>query len=390
MASPVASGSAHVVICNWRDLRHPEGGGSELYIETIASRLAAAGNRVTMLSARVAGAPRDEVRDGIYYRRRGSHHTVYLAAAWALLTRRVRPDVVIDVHNGVPFLSTLVSRKPVVALVHHVHREQWSMVFGPRAARVGWWVESRLGPLLYRRSRYVVVSDATRDELAGLGVDPARISVVHNGTPVLAAPRVSRAATPRVVVLGRLVPHKQVDVVLEAAAALRDQHPDLVVDIAGQGYHDADLRTKADELGVADAVVFHGWVDEQTKSDLLAQAWVNAVPSVKEGWALSVVEAATHATPSIAFAGAGGLGESIVGNYTGVLVDGDRSLFAKELGVLLEDGERREELGAAARRRAAMFTWDAAADELAGVLDAAMGRTVTVTERVEPAVSHAA
>jgi glycosyltransferase involved in cell wall biosynthesis len=386
----VASGQAHVAICNWRDLRHPEGGGSELYIEAIASRLARAGNQVTLMSAAVDGEPRDEIRNGVHYRRRGSHHTVYLQAAWALLTRQVRPDVIVDVQNGVPFMSTLVTRRPVVALVHHVHREQWPMVFGPRAARLGWWVESRLGPYLYRRSRYVVVSEATRRELGELGIDPARVTVVHNGTPVLSTPRLARSVTPRVVVLGRLVPHKQVGVVLEAAAALRERHPDLVVDVAGQGYYEPDLRDQAHRLGLGDSIVFHGWVDEETKSDLLAQAWVNTVPSVKEGWALSVVEAASHGTPSIAFAGAGGLGESIVAGVTGVLVEGGQAEFTSELGLLLDDAVRRAALGQAARQRAAIFTWDEAAVDMAEVLDASMGQVDVVLDLVEPAVSHAA
>ncbi len=389
-ASPIVTGQLDIAVCNWRDRRHPEGGGSELYIESIAARLAARGHRVTMMCASVEGEQADEVRDGVHIRRRGSHHTVYLAAAWALLTRRVRPDVVIDVHNGVPFLSTVVTRKPVVALVHHVHREQWSIVFGPRAARVGWWVESRLGPRLYRRSRYIAVSEATRRDLGGLGVSPNRITVVHNGTPTLPEPRLERSPTPRVVVLGRLVPHKQVGVVLAAAAVLRQRHPDLVVDVVGHGYFEADLRAQAVELDLHDAVVFHGWVDEQTKSDLLARAWVNAVPSVKEGWGLGVVEAATLGTPSIAFAGAGGLEESIVAGQTGVLVEGDAAEFARELGLLLDDTERRTKLGSAARRRAALFTWDDAAAQVAAVLDLAMGRVAVSADAAQPAVSPAA
>lgn len=390
MATSVAAGQAHIAVCNWRDLRHPESGGSELYIEAICRRLAAAGNQVTLLCSAVADAPGDEIRDGVHYRRRGSRHTVYLQAAWALLARRVRPDVVIDVQNGVPFLSPLVTRRPVIALVHHVHREQWPMVFRPRGARLGWWVESRLGPLLYRRSRYIVVSEATRHELGELGVDPARMTVVHNGTPTLAPPRLARSATPRVICLGRLVPHKQVEVVLTAAATLRHRHPDLVIDVVGHGYHETELRDQARQLAIGDAVVFHGWVDDRTKSDLLAQAWVNAVPSIKEGWALAVVEAATHGTPSIAFADAGGLGESIVADRTGVLVDGGQEEFTRALGALLDDTTRRDDLGRAARTRAAMFTWDDAGRQVAAVLDAAMGKVVVVPDLVEPAVSQAA
>ena len=62
------------------------------------------------------------------------------------LLRHDRADVVVDVQNGVPYLSPLVTRTPVVNLVHHVHREQWPVVFGPRTARFGWWLESSARP----------------------------------------------------------------------------------------------------------------------------------------------------------------------------------------------------------------------------------------------------
>jgi glycosyltransferase involved in cell wall biosynthesis len=370
--APVAAGRADIAICNWRDLRHPEGGGSELYVETVARGLAAAGNRVTLLSAAVEGQPADETRDGIRYRRRGGRRTVYLHAAWALLSRRVRPDVVLDVQNGVPFLSSLVTRRPVVALVHHVHREQWPVLFGPRTARFGWWVESRFGPFLYRRSRYLVVSDATRRDLARLVPDQARITVAHNGTPAPASSGATRSTTPRVVVLGRLVPHKRVDIVLRAAAELATAWPDLVVDVVGHGYVEDALRAEADRLGLTGRVVFHGFVDDRTKCELLARAWVNAVPSLKEGWALAVVEAGLQGTPSVAFAGAGGLDESIVDGESGVLVHGGEAEFTAALAALLRDDDRRARLGAGAHRHAAGFRWDDTVRTVTTVLDASL------------------
>jgi glycosyltransferase involved in cell wall biosynthesis len=370
--SAVAAGRADIAICNWRDLRHPEGGGSELYVERVARGLAAAGNRVTLLSAAVPGEPRDEVRDGIRYRRRGGRHSVYLHAAWALASRRVRPDVVLDVQNGVPFVSSLVTRRPVVALVHHVHREQWPVLFAPRAARLGWWVESRLGPYLYRKSRYLVVSEATRRDLQRLLSDPGRITVAHNGTPEPVSTGVPKSATPRVVVLGRLVPHKRADIVFRAAAELSERYPDLVVDVVGRGYAESALRAEVARLGLQDRVVFHGFVDEATKCDLLAAAWVNLVPSLKEGWALSVVEAGLQGTPTLAFAGAGGLDESVVDGVSGVLIEGDEAEYAEALDALLADPQLRLRLGAGAHRHAATYTWDDTVRTVTSVLDASL------------------
>ena len=97
-------------------------------------------------------------------------------------------------------------------------------------------------------------------------------------------------------------------------------------------------------------------------------AWLGALPSVKEGWGLSVVEAASHGTPSVAFSRAGGLAESILDGQTGVLVDGDEDAYTATLADLLADRERCAVLGRHARAYASKFTWDASAATFARVL----------------------
>jgi glycosyltransferase involved in cell wall biosynthesis len=358
-----------VLLLNWRDLTNPEGGGSELYVESLAARLAAAGDRVTLFCAAHGNAPSDEVSHGVRYVRRGNHHTVFLWAALLMLLGRLgRRGVVVEVHNGVPFLARLWTRRPVVVLVHHVHREQWPVVLGRVGARVGWWLEGWLAPRVNRRCRYVAVSESTRDELVGLGVAADRISVVHNGTSPALATTQARAAVPTIAVLGRVVPHKRVELVLEAAAALRHQVPGLRVEIAGDGYWLPVVRETVSALGLDDVVTVHGRVSEQEKADLLARAWVHAVPSVKEGWGLSVVEAGTHGTPSVAFRAAGGLAESVRDGVTGLLVD-DADGLREALTLLLTDPDLRTRLGEGARAHAARYTWTASAARFSPLLD---------------------
>src|SRR5215218_1066520 len=297
-----------VLFLNWRDTTHPEGGGSEVFVERVAAGLAARGRPVTLFCAAHPGAPASERVGGIRVVRRGGRLTVYLHAWWAHLTGRLgRHDVVVDVQNGLPFFSALWCRRPLVVLVHHVHREQWRVVLPPLQARVGWWVESRLAPRLYRRARYVAVSEATRRELVGLGVRPEAVTVVHNG---MAAPGPAAAAArtpfPSVCVLGRLVPHKRIELALEAAARIRPHLPGLRVRVVGQGWWEPRLREAVDRLGLQDAVELLGWVDEETKRRVLASSWVLAMPSLKEGWGLAVLEAAAAGTPTVAFRAAGG------------------------------------------------------------------------------------
>ena len=346
-----------ILLLNWRDLDHPESGGSEKYLVEVARGLAARGHAVTLRTALYPGALKDEVLDGVRYMRRGGHYSVYLRSlAWQLLRRR-HYDVVVDVQNGVPFMSPLVRRGPVVNLVHHVHREQWPVVFVPFLAKVGWWLEATLAPRLYRHSRYVAVSSNTRRELGELGVDLEHISVIPNGTDALAHHTARRSNHPVVSVLGRLVPHKRVEIAMEAAAVLAIERPDLELRIIGSGYWEPELRECAEILGITNRVTFTGHVSEAEKHQHLAESWVLALPSLKEGWGLVVVEAGVHGTPTVAFHEAGGPTDSILDGETGLLVHGGVLEFTAAIGVLLDDSDLRDGMSKAAVDWVTQFRW---------------------------------
>lgn len=377
----------HVVFLNWRDTRNPEGGGSERYVENVARALVEMGHRVTVVCAAHSRAPADELRGGVRFVRRGSKLGVYPAALWALGSRRLGAfDVVVDVQNGVPFLSRLVTRKPVVVLVHHVHREQWPIVYGPRAAAVGWWIESRLAPRVYRRCPYVAVSEVTREELVALGVGADRITVVHNGTePVpLLPPSVSRHRS--LVAVGRLVPHKRLEHALATVKTLSQEFPGISLTVVGDGWWADHLHQLAVDEGVTDLVEFTGFVDDATKHRILAESKVHLMPSLKEGWGLSIMEAASHAVPSVAYRTAGGVSESVLDGMTGLLVEDDPVAFTAAVRRLLTDSRLRVELGDAARLRAVTFTWEHTAKSFAVVLTDAMTHRARISADVDQRV----
>ncbi|MGH3334136.1 MAG: glycosyltransferase family 4 protein, partial [Nocardioidaceae bacterium] len=342
----------HVVFFNWRDTANPEGGGSERYVEKMARGLAERGAEVTVFCAAHEAAPADEVVDGVRFMRRGSKLGIYALGVVHLLFRRFgRVDLVVDVQNGLPFFTRLATRRPVVVLVHHVHREQWHVVYDRVRAAVGWFLESKVSPRLYRRSQYVAVSQVTRHELVELGVDADRIAVVHNGTERPPETGLSPAPDPVLCVLGRLVPHKRVEHALATLARVRVDQPRARLSIVGHGWWEPQLRAEAARLGVADAVDFAGWVDETAKHEALARSWVLLTPSLKEGWGLCIAEAAGHGVPSIAYRSAGGVAESVVDGVTGLLVgDGDELRgFVDATLQLVDDPVLRRQLGAAAR-----------------------------------------
>lgn len=387
---------ARVLLLCWRDSTHPQGGGSERYLEQIAAYLAAQGHEVVYRTARHRGAPRRSTRRGVHYVRGGGRLTVY-PRAWAfLLAERLRArrrgtrafDAVVDTQNGVPFFARLVAGAPTIVLSHHCHREQWP-VAGPVLSRIGWFVESRLSPRLHRGAQWLTVSRPSAAELASLGVPADRLAVIRNGLDPLPdglAPGGpdTRAPGPRLVVLSRLVPHKHVEDALEVLARLLPQRPDLRLDVIGGGWWADELVQVADRLGVRHATVFHGHVDERRKHELLARATVHLMPSRKEGWGLAVLEAAQHAVPTIGYRHAAGLRDSIVDQVTGQLVT-DLDELVRVTRSLLDDDRLRESLGSAARERAAGFSWEATGRAAAWLLaETAAGRRHSGVIEVPP------
>ena len=373
MPSPVRS----VLLLCWRDTGHPQGGGSETYLQRIGAQLAAAGIDVTLRTARYEGAPRRDVVDGVHVSRAGGRYTVYIWAGLAMVAsriglgplRRSRPDVVIDSQNGLPFLARLAFGRRVVVLVHHCHRDQWP-VAGRFLARFGWFVESWLSPRLHRDNQYVTVSLPSVRDLTELGVDANRVAVVRNGLDQAPPDTLTgaRSATPRAVVLSRLVPHKQIEDALDAVAMLRTRMPELHLDVIGGGWWQDRLVRRAEDLGISDAVTFHGHVDDDTKHAVVQRCWVHLLPSAKEGWGLAVIEAAQHGVPTIGYRCAGGLTDSVVDGVTGVLVDSHDDLVDR-FEQLLTDRVLRDELGAKAAARSREFSWQQSASAMRTVLE---------------------
>ncbi|GAA3548181.1 glycosyltransferase [Aeromicrobium flavum] len=364
-----------IAILSWRDLEHPEAGGAEVFAERTAATMAERGHDVVLFASSFPGGSAHAERHGFTLARAGGRFTVYPRGLWHVWRRRRRYDVVIDVQNGVPFWTPLVFAKPLLAVVHHVHREQWFTFFPRPVSSIGWFLESRVAPFVYRRQHYVTVSEASRRELAAVGVDPARVSVVYSGNE---APEHVLELEPdlvrgtRLACLGRLVPHKRVELAIDAVAALADTFDDIGLDVIGGGDWMDPLVEHARRLGVSDRVVFHGHVSDDQKHALLSQAAVLAMPSIKEGWGLTILEAGYHAVPTVAFRYAGGTQESVQDGHTGLLVDTDEE-FIDGLRHLLTQDDERAKLGAAAREFALRFDWDRTGNELTDLVERVAG-----------------
>lgn len=284
-----------ILILSWRDLAHPRAGGSEVYSQRLARHWAAAGHEVTYFAAAVEGAPAEEVLDGYRLVRRGSALGVYREARRFYRGEcRGRTDWVLDVVNTRPFLTPLwVDDAPVTALVHQVCREVWRYEAALPVALLGrYWLEPRW-MRAYRDTLVLTVSESSRRSLEAYGL--RRVEVVPEGVEV---PPVSspKEPVPTLLWVGRLSPNKRPDHAIAAFRRVRESVPEARLWVVGAGPMEDRLRRDAPE-----GVAICGRVDQAKKFELMARAHLLLATSVREGWGLTVSEAALCGTRTVAY-----------------------------------------------------------------------------------------
>jgi len=272
-------------------------------------------------------------------------------------------DLVLEDINKLPLYLPTLTPLPFCAVVPHLFgTTAFDEAPWPMAAVVA--AAERPIPRVYRRAGFHAISESTRDDLVARGVPAERIRVIHPGIDCRAYAPVAgldRALPPTFLYVGRLKRYKGVEVAIRALHLARRQRADLSLDIAGTGDDAARLVRLARDTGLADAVRFHGFVAEDRKRELFRHAWANLFPSPKEGWGLTIIEAAACGTPSIA-SDSPGLRDSVRDGVTGYLVPhGDAEALAARMVELAGNPGTVERLGGEARRAACTWSWDDAA-----------------------------
>ncbi len=362
-----------ILIFNWQDIRHPLGGGAEVHMHEIFSRVAARGHEVTLFCSHFPGAPREETIDGIRIVREGGRYLFNFRVAYRYWSRfrKERFDVVIDDMNKVPFFTPLFVRRPLVILVHHLFEKSIFQEVSIPLALYVYLLEKLAVKVIRRRAvPMFVVSESTKSEVIAHGISADALRIVpncvdHTRYRPSAAPR---SESPLVGYFGRLKKYKSVEHLLEAFRIVHSDVPAARVVVIGDGDYRPALERRARELSLGDAVRFTGYVDEETKVRLLCEAWFLVNTSAKEGWGLTVIEANACGTPVIA-SDVPGLRDAVRDNETGMLYPyGNISILADKMKLLLGNAAERERLGREAHQWSRTFDWQAVADTTIGYL----------------------
>lgn len=358
----------HVLILNWRDVKSPRAGGAEHVTQEVAKRLVRDGWRVTWLAATFPGAAPEETIDGVEVIRRGSELTTRFYAR--RLASSLQHDVVLEEINTLPYFAPVWSSVPVVLYMNQIAGEVWWYEAPLPLAIVGRLAEP-LYLKAYRRCSAVTISRSSRDDLRRLGVrGEIAVAPMAADVSVVREPG-QRKLEGALVAIGRLTPSKRYDHAIRALAELRRSHPRATLTLVGDGRDRRRLEDLAAELDLGESVIFAGRVPNEEKLRILDASDVLVGTSVREGWGLTITEAAARGIPSVVY-DIPGFRDAVVPGRTGLLVDADPSALARGVAGILSDSDEYRRLQHNAWSGVGDPTYEPAAHTFESVLRAAV------------------
>jgi glycosyltransferase involved in cell wall biosynthesis len=279
------------------------------------------------------------------------------------------------------FAAWLVCRlrhRPMTATWYEVwNRDYWREYMG--------WL-GPVGFLLQKfaaRSADLIFADSAltaRRLTLWLGVDGRRVIVLSPGvSPELDSPSPARGGGQGggpsrkmidCIVIGRLLPHKHVDVFLQAVALL----PDVTGLVIGSGPEKARLEALAHQLGVTDRVKFESLETHDAVLARLRAARLLVFPSTREGFGVAVLEAAACGVPSLVVQHPDNAALELVRHgENGLVCNLYPQAMADEIRGYLADDAGQARMSRVARQRAAGYTWDAYVNGMERGLESLVG-----------------
>ena len=357
----------NILAVNWNDLANPYAGGAEVHLEELLRRLVTYGHSVTLFCSAFPDCEPEETIEGIRIIRRGNRYNFNLIAPHHL--RRLAAaddyDLLIEDVNKIPFYTPLYLKLKTLVVVPHLFA---TTVFQEINFVLASYIFLAERPVVrfYKGLPFNVISESTADDLVARGIPREDISVIHCGIDretYAHDPGVGKYDQPTILYLGRIKKYKSVQHVILALPQIRRQIPDARLVVVGSGDYLEPLRELARKTGVEDAVEFTGYVSVPEKVERMRRSHVAVLPSLKEGWGLTNIEANAVGTTVVA-ADSPGLRDSVRDGITGYLYPyGNIPALSEKIVAILSNDDVRLELERGALEWAARFNWDNAGRE---------------------------
>jgi glycosyltransferase involved in cell wall biosynthesis len=235
-------------------------------------------------------------------------------------------------------------------------------------------MEPHVYKMLYRKMAALVLSSSVKDELVKIGFMPTGVHVAEPGVDYRYYRPGVKTEYPSILYLNRMAPYKNVDHAIRAFEMVKQRVPSAKLYIVGcRGTkYESDLKRLACRLKLVDSVEFGDFVQGGLKRRFLQMAWVHVLPSTKEGWGISVLEAAACGTPTAAY-DVIGLRDSVKNMETGLLVPFNNvNALTDAITEILITEELRSKMSRGAIKWAKHFSWKQTASKALSAIEYAM------------------
>lgn len=367
----------NILVLSWRGPNHPSAGGAEQVTFQYAKGWVKEGHNVTLFTSYYPGARIDEMVDGVKIVRHGSQvFGVHLKAfMWYVFGKHEKYDLVIDQFHGIPFFTPLYVREKKLGFIHEVTKEIWNYnpwcwPFNLIPALIGAIFEPLVFKILYKKIPFMTVSESTKKDLERWGIYEKNIIVIHNGVSILGNRKYNKEKRKTVIFLGALSRDKGIEDALMVFSFLIQQLPNFQFWIIGKGElgYVNSLKLQANSLKINRNVKFWGFVSDKKKYELLARSHILICPSVREGWGLTVIEAAGMGTPTVGY-NVAGLRDSIIDNKSGLLTKKNNpEEMARSVFNLMRDQSRYIRMCNYAKKWSSNFSWDSSIKQTLSLL----------------------
>lgn len=360
-----------ILILNWRDPKNPKSGGAEIVTLEHAKAWVKNGHTVTWFTSKFKGAKKEEKISGVNIVRRGNFITVYFLAPFYYLFSKNIFDLVIDEIHGLPFFTPLYVKIPKIAFIHEVADEIWDYMFPFPLNKIGKLIE----PLyfkLYRNVKFWTDADSTIDDLVNKGIK--RKNCVAINCPVSNKPLKTlhkKEEVPTFIFVSRVVKMKGIEEVIRAFFYILQELKDARLWIVGDGdkKYVEELKETMRSYSISTKVKFFGRVSEEEKLELMKKAHLLLHASVKEGWGLVVIEAASQGTPSVVY-NVSGLKDSVKNGKTGIVLEENTSKeMAREAVSLIKNKKRYQSFQKNGLEWVGSLTWERATRQSEALLN---------------------
>ena len=301
-----------------RDPLNPKAGGAERIVYEIGTYLITKGNEVSIIAGGWSGCKKKDYLNGMEIIRVGKRIGPHLAAPIFLLKRKY--DIIIaDLGHAVPWVSPVIFRKEIVVSFVHLHARSLP---GQVNKILAYLISSleKIYFIIYSRAYFVTISSTSLTDLKNLGISEDHITLINPGVNNILFKPGKKTNYPSIVYFGGMRPYKRPMEPIFVLKELLNKIKNVKLTVIGNGVLKSEMEKLAFELGIEKSIFFTGRLKDEDVAKIVSKSWLNIHCSTTEGWGISIIEAASAGTPTVAYR-VPGVVDSIEDGKNGIKVE---------------------------------------------------------------------